>query len=339
MGDYPRTTPLHISILMPVKNTAPYLRECLDSIVSQSYSHWELIAVDDHSEDESTAIVASYAAKHPQIKVFQNEGKGIIPALRTAYQHSKGIYITRMDSDDLMPDGKLENMVNALKGESDMTLVTGYVRYFSEKGVGPGFQKYEQWLNGLVDHGTHYNEIYKECVVASPCWMTTRTAFDKAGGFNSDIYPEDYDLTFRFFLHNITIKPIPTLLHLWRDHVARTSRTHVHYSVNSFLELKIHYFLQLDYDVNKELVVWGAGKKGKRIAQLLIENHIPFEWICNNPHKIGQQLYGKTWRDCNDWFQSNVAYQMIGAVSKPQDQAFIKDMITQKGDIAEYWFC
>lgn len=328
-----------ISVIMPVKNAMPYLEECLDSILNQNYTHWELIAVNDHSTDESSRILVKYAEKDHRISVFQNKGNGIIDALQTAYKNAKGDYITRMDADDLMPVNKLETMLNELQKYDKWTLVTGYVSYFSDQGVKEGFKKYEQWLNSLIDKNLHHQEIYKECVIPSPCWLTTREAFEKAGGFNHNIYPEDYDLTFRFHLNNIKIKGIPELLHLWRDHSQRTSRTHVNYAVNSFLELKIHYFLQLNYQPNKKLTIWGAGRKGKKIAEILQKKEIHFDWICNNPNKIGVTYQGTIWQSCENYFNTQTAYQVIGIVARPSDQELINHQLTQQKNVEMFWFC
>ena len=60
-----------ISILMPVKNTAPFLNECLDSIINQSETDFELIAIDDHSTDESHSILNEYSIKDKRVKVFK----------------------------------------------------------------------------------------------------------------------------------------------------------------------------------------------------------------------------------------------------------------------------
>jgi len=92
-------TPL-VSILIPFKNTAQFLPECLDSILKQTYATWEILAVNDNSTDNSLKIVQEFAEKDTRIQVFTNSKTGIIEALRTAYSKSKGNFITRMDSDD-----------------------------------------------------------------------------------------------------------------------------------------------------------------------------------------------------------------------------------------------
>lgn len=281
-----------VSILTPFKNTACFLQDCLESIQNQTYTHWELLIVDDHSTDDSYALVQEYAGKDPRIKLFNNKGHGIIEALRIAYKHSRGNMITRMDSDDIMKPEKLEILVNKLMEHGRNHIAVGQVKYFAEQGVNAGYKRYENWLNGLTKNGTNFNEIYKECVIPSPNWMAYKDDLNTVGAFNHDDYPEDYDLTFRFYKAGFKCIPCDTVLHLWRDYSTRTSRTHIHYAQNYFLNIKMKYFLEIDYNPNRKLVIWGAGYKGKKIAKYLIAKKIPFDWVCDNPKKIGKTIYG-----------------------------------------------
>ncbi|MFC4220367.1 glycosyltransferase family 2 protein [Flagellimonas marina] len=283
-----------VSICIPFKNTAHFLPECLDSILNQTYQNWEILAINDHSNDASFEVLRTYADKDERIQVFNNKGQGIIPALRTAYGQSSGEFVTRMDSDDIMKPNRLEFMVNCLLKSGTGHVVVGQVKYFSDRGISNGYERYETWLNQLTAKGENYNEIYKECVIPSPCWMAYRKDFEACGGFTPDRYPEDYDLTFRFYENGLKIIPCDEVLHLWRDYDTRTSRTHEHYAQNYFLDIKLHYFLKLDYDKSRPLVVWGAGFKGKTIAKNLKKQEINFTWLCDNPNKIGKKIYGKS---------------------------------------------
>jgi len=282
-----------VSIIIPFKNTAHFLPECLDSIVNQTYIDWEVLAVNDHSTDTSLELLTSYSQRDKRIKVFQNNGNGIIPALQTAFAQSSGGFVTRMDSDDIMEPNRLEVMVNSLIEYGKEHVAVGKVKYFSNRGISNGYQRYEEWLNQLTSTGNNFEEIYKECVIPSPCWMVYRSDFEQSKGFEPKRYPEDYDLTFRFYEHGFKIIPCDQVLHLWRDYDTRTSRTHEHYAQNYFLDIKLHYFLKLDYDKNRPLVVWGAGFKGKKIAKGLKKQGLDFIWLCDNPKKIGKKIYGK----------------------------------------------
>ena len=297
-----------VSILTPFKNTALFLDECISSIINQTYTNWELIIIDDYSEDNSYKIVNSYAKNDKRIRLYKNEGTGIIKALKLAYNKSQGEMITRMDSDDFMTENKLEIMVNLLQEKGKDHIAIGLVKYFSDQGIGDGFYKYEQWLNKLTTKGSNFSEIYKECVVPSPCWMAYKSDLDKCEAFNPDRYPEDYDLTFRFYKYGLKCIPCNDVLHYWRDYSTRTSRTHEHYAQNHFSNIKLHYFLELDYDASRPLVIWGAGFKGKTTAKTLTSKNIPFYWICDNPKKINKNIYGTNLK----------SFEFLATLKKPQ---------------------
>ncbi|MEM1336532.1 MAG: glycosyltransferase [Bacteroidota bacterium] len=282
-----------VSILIPFKNTQNFLSACLESILNQTFTNWEVVAVDDHSTDQSREIAFSYSKKNDRIKVYKNTGEGIIPALRTAYSNATGSFITRMDSDDIMLPNRLEVMVTSLEHAGIGHIAVGQVRYFSEQGISNGYARYQNWLNALTARGINYSEIYKECVIPSPCWMVHQQDFAYCGGFLPDRYPEDYDLTFRFYEKQLQIIPCNEVLHLWRDYPERTSRNHQHYAQNYFLEIKLYYFLRLDFDPQRPLAIWGAGFKGKTLAKRLVAQDIDFYWLCDNPRKINKKIYGK----------------------------------------------
>lgn len=330
-----------ISIITPFKNTAAYLDACITSILKQTYTHWELIIVDDSSTDGSYNIVNAFAETDSRIKLLKNPGSGIIDALQYAFNHSKGIFITRMDSDDIMTPNKLEVMATSLMASGEKHVAVGLVNYFSETGVGEGYKSYETWLNNLTKTGTNYSEIYKECVIPSPCWMVYRTDFIACDGFNPNRYPEDYDLTFRFYKHNFKCIPCNVVLHHWRDYSTRTSRTHVHYAQNHFTELKLQHFLEIDYNTEKTLIIWGAGTKGKLMAKLLIEKNIPFKWICDNQNKIGKAIYGKTLQDFKTLSHLKNTQSLITVANKTA-QIEIRDYLTKinKQPFTDYiFFC
>ncbi|MDE6504598.1 MAG: glycosyltransferase [Clostridia bacterium] len=92
-----------LSIIVPVYNVAQYLEECLNSIINQTYKEWELIIVDDGSNDGSEKICDKYASD--KIKVFHQKNAGLSSARNLGLQYSKGKYISFIDSDDvILPD-------------------------------------------------------------------------------------------------------------------------------------------------------------------------------------------------------------------------------------------
>ena len=328
-----------VSILIPFKNTALYLDDCISSIIIQTYTNWEIIIVDDGSDDNSYNIVESYAKNDSRIRLFKNEGKGIINALKLAYTKSKGTMITRMDSDDLMTDNKLEIMVNLLLENGKGHLAIGLVKYFSDQGISDGYYKYEQWLNKLTSKGSNFSEIYKECVIPSPCWMAYKSDLEQCEAFIPDRYPEDYDLAFRFYKYGLKCIPCDVMLHNWRDYSTRTSRTHEHYAQNYFLDIKLRYFLELDFDTTRPLVIWGAGSKGKTTAKTLTSKNIPFYWICDNPKKISKNIYGTKLKPF-EFLATLKKPQSIITVANAQAQIEIKNYLNSNKMIpmVDYFF-
>src|SRR5690606_11069630 len=159
------------------------------------------------STDSSFYLVELFSLKDERIKLFKNPGIGIIDALKVAFTNSKGALITRMDSDDIMHPNKLQILANNLMEHGKQHIAVGLVKYFSDEGLQEGYKTYEDWLNTLTKTGTNYSEIYKECVIPSPCWMVYREDLIACDAFNPDRYPEDYDLAFRFYKHNFKCIP------------------------------------------------------------------------------------------------------------------------------------
>lgn len=308
----------------------PYLSACLDSILQQSETNWELWAIDDHSTDESYRVLQEYALKDKRVQVRTNNGHGIIQALRLAYSCSTGALISRMDADDLMPPKKLTLLKEGLLAKGPGHLSIGLVEYFSVDELGNGYINYQNWLNNLSLREKNYSDIYKECVIPSPCWMVFRADLDDCGAFHPDFYPEDYDLCFRFYQKALKVICIPQILHLWRDHASRTSRNDPNYADIHFFELKIKYFLQLDYIKDKSLILWGAGKKGKKLAKLLNDYKVPFHWITDNSRKMGKHIYN-TKIESTEIVKYDASQQLIIAIAAPNDLA----SITQKLENAQ----
>lgn len=89
------------SIIVPVYNVAPWLRECLDSVSAQSFTDWECLCVDDGSTDGSGAILDEYAAKDARFRVIHQENRGVSAARNAALERATGEWIGFLDGDDI----------------------------------------------------------------------------------------------------------------------------------------------------------------------------------------------------------------------------------------------
>ena len=334
-----RNTPL-VSIIMAVKDTEPYLPDCLDSILQQTYENWGLIAVNDHSSDKTPEILKEYSQKDTRIRVYHSKRPLLIPTLQEAYLHVKGSLINRMDSDDKMPNDKLEVLVNEWQKYGKGTVIAGGTEHFVDVGeVGDGFRKYEKWLNKVAREGKHLEEIYRECVIPSHSWMIHKDDFDQVGAFDPEVYPEDYDLCFRFYKNKLNIVGIDKVLHYWRDRSNRISRTWDCYKDNRYFQLKLMYFYELDRDPSRKLVLWGAGKNGKFMAKLLLGKNEDLHWVCDNPKKIGKHVYDVMMSSYTSIPQLTKPQIMV-VVASDEEKVQIKKQLTAWGKkpISDYWF-
>ena len=89
------------------------------------------------------------------------------------------------------------------------------------------------------------------------------------------------------------------------------------------MDIKVHYFLELDYNIDRPLTIWGAGAKGKQVAKLLITAHIPFYWLCDNQKKIGKHIYDQQLYSFN-LLKDLKQPQTIVAVANKESQQEIK---------------
>ncbi|MFT7159161.1 MAG: glycosyltransferase involved in cell wall biosynthesis, partial [Bacteroidia bacterium] len=328
------------SIIMAVKDTAPYLHDCINSVIDQTYQNWELIAVNDHSSDETPTILQEYADKDSRIKVFHSVGHRLIPTLQEGYTQATGTLINRMDSDDIMPDYKIQVLVDEWFKYGKGTVIAGGTQHFVDEGVvGDGFVRYEKWLNEVARTCTHYQEIYQECVIPSHCWIIHKEDFDTAEAFNPLIYPEDYDLCFRFYRLGLKVIGINKILHYWRDRSNRISRTWEEYKDNRYFDMKLRFFYELDRDRSRPLVLWGAGRNGKDMAKLIQSYDDTFHWVCDNDRKIGKDIYDvrlQHYEEINDIDNP----QIMIVVTSPDGKKEIKELLESWGKkpVGDYWF-
>lgn len=103
------------SIIIPVYNVAPYLRECLDSVLAQTFTDWECLCVNDGSSDDSGAILDEYAQKDPRFRVFHKKNGGVSSARNLALDNVKGEWIGFLDGDDIYRLDLMEKCKNAIK--------------------------------------------------------------------------------------------------------------------------------------------------------------------------------------------------------------------------------
>lgn len=116
-----------VSVLMPVYNASCYLNAALDSILAQTFADFEVIAVDDGSTDGSSDILGKAASRDDRVIVLRQQNSGVTKALNAGLQAARGIFIARMDADDIALPDRFEKQVVYLKSNPSCVAVGGQV--------------------------------------------------------------------------------------------------------------------------------------------------------------------------------------------------------------------
>lgn len=185
------------SIIVPLYNKAPYVRKALESIISQTFSDWECIIVDDGSTDNSLSVVKGLKIEDRRLKIFLQKNAGVAAARNRGVKESKGEYVCFLDADDWWEATYLEEMDRLIKEYPDAGLyATNYVYYK------PG--KTHVALNlerGYMDYPKAYYEGSSMPVWTGAACMP-RKVFDEMGGFPVGIkLGEDFLLWAKTAIH------------------------------------------------------------------------------------------------------------------------------------------
>ena len=118
-----------ISIIVPVYNVEPYLRQCLDSILGQTFTNFEVLLINDGSPDSSGDICREYVAKDSRFHYFEKENGGLSDARNYGIERAQGEYLTFIDSDDFVNEKHLENLFLASRLTNADITIGGFSRF------------------------------------------------------------------------------------------------------------------------------------------------------------------------------------------------------------------
>lgn len=204
-----------VSILMPVYKTAPYLREAMDSMLSQTFADFELIVLNDCSPDDADAILDTYA--DPRIVRYKGDKNvGLSNVLNVGIGMARGKYIARMDSDDISMSTRLQIQVDYLETHPEVDLVSVGMRLFGAKEG--------TWIRELDPEKVKIEAMFHSPVLhASSVWR--KDSFEKQGlRFRQEMVPaEDYDLWTRAMLKGLKLVNLPEVLYEYRIHEAQAT--------------------------------------------------------------------------------------------------------------------
>jgi len=208
-----------ISVLVPTYNTDPqHLRECLDSVIAQTYTNWELCISDDASPDQATKdVIKEYVKKHKNIRATFNETNGhIAVSSNIALSMAKGEYISLLDHDDLLLPNALFETVSMLNERPDADLI------YSDE-------------DKLEDDAVHVEPFFKpdwspdflnSCNYITHFATINAKIMKKVRGFTPGTQgAQDWDLFLRITAQTDKIYHIPKIIYTWRKSPTSTAQT------------------------------------------------------------------------------------------------------------------
>ncbi|MEX2445069.1 MAG: glycosyltransferase family 2 protein [Alkalispirochaeta sp.] len=275
---------MRISVLLPVYNAAATIDAALRSILQQDISNFELIVVDDGSTDGTSPVLERLVAAGggpgagghtpddhrvgagPHLTVIRTAHRGLVPALTTGWEASRGQYIARMDADDTCDPARLRLQADFLDSHPEIGVV-GTAATMPPNADNEGYRRYTRWVNGLH----HWRQIRRAQFIESPLIHPTvmfrREVMERCGGYREGPFPEDYELWLRWFSQGVRAAALSQPLLTWNDFPGRVSRTPAAVqSRDSFYRVKGSYLARAveQHRQGRPILIWGAGRRTRR---------------------------------------------------------------------------
>jgi glycosyltransferase involved in cell wall biosynthesis len=197
-----------ISVIIPVYNSEKTIQETIESVLNQIYTDFELIIINDGSQDSSLEIVSNI--QDSRLKVFSYSNAGVSASRNRGISQARGEFITFLDSDDLWTPDKLLSQFQALQDHPEAAVAYSWTDYIDESGqfLYPG--------NQITLTGNVYENILVHNFVenGSNC-LIRREALSEVGGFDESLFgPEDWDLLIRLASrYHFAAVPLPQVLY------------------------------------------------------------------------------------------------------------------------------
>lgn len=205
-----------VSVIMPAYNSAAYIAEAIESILAQTYPHFEFIIVDDGSTDDTRAIIQQYARQDARIVPLQMpQNSGASAARNAAIELAQHEWIVAMDADDIARPHRIETLLNAAKNDPEVVVWGSYLTRINVNG-----DVLEEMALGVTSKEAFYALDRTKQIIElfNPCAMFRRSVFMAVGGYDAAMSPsEDSDLWDRMAEHG-PIVIIPQSLLLYRLH-------------------------------------------------------------------------------------------------------------------------
>ena len=209
-----------VSVLMSVYNGEAFVAEAVESILTQTFQDFEFLIVDDGSTDRSARILADYAGHDPRIRVLSQQNRGLIASLNRGLNEAQGVYIARMDADDVALPERLALQVTFLDANPSVAALGGAIELIDERGQSIRIVDYPTLPDDVR------TEMIKGCPLAHPAVTMRADLVRSLGGYRPAFrHAEDYDLWLRLD-EKADIANLPEVVLRYRIHDRKVSSVH-----------------------------------------------------------------------------------------------------------------
>lgn len=282
-----------ISILLTVYNGAKTLSGCLESVLAQTHSDFELVVVDDGSSDATPSILSSYASKDERIRVITlPDNQGIVAALNKGLQECQGYWIARMDADDIMHAQRLEKQLAFMEDNPQVDILGCRIKLFRYSGEpSEGQIRYQNWSNSLLEDDQIKRNIFAESPIMHPTFFLKNSFYQTMEGYLDHPWAEDYDFLLRAYLKDAMFAKLPEVLVDKGDHPLRLARTDVRCKRQAMFRAKAHYFKEkFGTQLPKpQLLIVGSGSGGRMAFDALKELGVNVDGFVDNVKATGDR--------------------------------------------------
>jgi len=227
-----------VSVLVPVHDAAPWLAASLASLWRQSFTDFEVVAVDDGSTDGSGDLLERAARREPRLRVLHTPHHGLPRAIAAAHRHARAPLLARHDADDLSHRERLALQVAWLRAHPRVALLGTRLRLFPAAAVKPGMTRWAAWHNALLEHDGMAREVLVDSPLAHGTALLRRHWVERVGGWTDRGWPEDLDLWIRLLEAGARFAKLPQVLYGWRQHPASATWRDPAFSRERVLALK-----------------------------------------------------------------------------------------------------
>lgn len=223
-----------ISVIMSVYNAEKYLREAIESILTQSFTEFEFIIINDKSNDSSLKIIKEYEQEDGRIKLIKNkQNLGLTRSLNKGLSIAKYKYIARMDADDISMCDRFEKQVKFLEKNYDIDILGSYAYDINGKNKIIGKRRVP------LSHSDILEMLPILSPLIHPSVMFRKNSLDKTNGYNENFRTsQDYELWFRAASKGLKFHNLPEYLLKYRMDNDYYKRKSIKYRFN---DMKIRY--------------------------------------------------------------------------------------------------